>query len=36
VVSEALIWKILMIGEKKLRRLNAPELLGDVYEGRKR
>ncbi len=25
--AEALIWKILMIAEKKFRRLNAPELL---------
>jgi putative transposase len=33
--AEALIWKILMIGEKKFRRLNAPELLELVYEGRK-
>jgi len=31
--AEALIWKILMIAEKKFRRLNAPELLEQVYEG---
>jgi hypothetical protein len=24
--AEALIWKILMIAEKKFRRLNSPEL----------
>ena len=33
--AEALIWKILLIAEKKFRRLNAPELLKDVYAGRK-
>lgn len=33
--AEALIWKILMIGEKKFRRLNAPELLEEVYQGKK-
>jgi transposase-like protein len=32
--AEALIWKILLIAEKKFRRLNAPELLNAVYEGR--
>ncbi len=31
--AEALIWKILRIAEKKFRRLNAPELLEDVYAG---
>ena len=31
--AEALIWKILMIAEKKFRRLNAPELLAAVYDG---
>ena len=31
--AEALIWKILMIAEKKFRRLNSPELLGAVYDG---
>ena len=30
--AEALIWKILMIAEKKFRRLNAPELLAAVYD----
>ena len=29
--AEALIWKILMIAEKKFRRLNSPELLQQVY-----
>ena len=33
--AEALIWKILLIAEKKFRRLNAPALLKDVYAGRK-
>ena len=33
--AEALIWKILLIAEKKFRRLNAPELLEDVYVGKK-
>jgi putative transposase len=28
-----LIWKILMIAEKKFRRLNSPELLGAVHDG---
>jgi transposase-like protein len=32
--AEALIWKILMIGEKKFRRLNAPELMEEVYQGK--
>lgn len=31
--ATALIWKVLMVGEKKFRRLNAPELLKEVYEG---
>jgi putative transposase len=30
--AEALIWKTLMIAEKKFRRLNAPELLKEVWE----
>jgi hypothetical protein len=33
--AEALIWKTLMIAERKFRRLNAPELLTEVWEGRK-
>jgi transposase-like protein len=31
--AEALIWKILMIAENKFRRLNAPKLLEQVYNG---
>ena len=31
--AEALIWKILMIAEKKFRRLNSPELLEQIYNG---
>jgi len=31
--AEALIWKILLIAEKKFRRLNSPELLEKVYQG---
>jgi putative transposase len=31
--AETLIWKILMIAEKKFRRLNARELLEQVYNG---
>ncbi len=31
----ALIWKILMIGEKKFRCLNASKLLEEVYQGKK-
>lgn len=33
--AEALVWKILMLGEKRFRRLNAPELLEDVHAGNK-
>jgi putative transposase len=33
--AEALIWKILMIAEKKFRRLDAPHNLEDVYKGKK-
>jgi transposase-like protein len=33
--AEALVWKILLIAEKKFRRLNAPHLLEEVYKGRK-
>jgi hypothetical protein len=33
--AEALIWKILTIAEKKFRRLNAPELLEQVYYGQR-
>jgi len=31
--AEPLIWKILMIAERKFRRLNSPELLAAVYDG---
>jgi hypothetical protein len=31
--AEALIWTILMIAEKKFRRLNSPEFLAAVYDG---
>ena len=31
--AEALIWKILMIAEKKFRRLNSPQLLAAVCDG---
>jgi putative transposase len=33
--AETLIWKILTIAEKKFRRLNAPELLEQVYYGQR-
>jgi putative transposase len=31
--AEVLIWKILLVAEKKFRRLNSPELLEKVYQG---
>jgi putative transposase len=31
--AEVLIWRILMVTEKKFRRLNSPELLEAVHEG---
>lgn len=31
--AEALIWKILLVAEKKFRRLNSPELLEKVFQG---
>lgn len=31
--ATALIWKVLMVAEKKFRRLDAPQLLKEVYEG---
>ena len=31
--ATAMIWKTLMVGEQKFRRLNAPELLKDVFGG---
>ena len=33
--ATALIWKLLTVAEKRFRNLNAPHLLGDVFEGRK-
>ncbi|MEO0294303.1 MAG: transposase, partial [candidate division WOR-3 bacterium] len=29
----ALIWKVLMVAEKRFRRISAPHLLEEVYEG---
>ena len=31
--ATAVIWKMLMIAEKRFRRLTAPELMRDVYDG---
>lgn len=31
--ATALIWKVLMVTEKRFRKLNAPLLLNEVYEG---
>jgi putative transposase len=31
--ATALIWKLLMVGEQRFRRLNAPHLLPSVYQG---
>ena len=33
--ATALIWRPLIVAEKRFRKLNAPELLRDVYEGRR-
>ena len=33
--ATALIWKFLTVAEKRFRKLNAPHLLEDVFEGRK-
>jgi transposase-like protein len=33
VSATALIWKILMVAQSRFRRLDAPELLADVYHG---
>ena len=33
--ATALIWKLLRVAEKRFRKLNAPQLLGEVFEGRK-
>ena len=32
--ATALIWKLLLVAEKRFRRLDAPHLLKDVFEGR--
>jgi transposase-like protein len=32
--ATTLIWRVLMVAEKRFRRLNAPELLAEVYAGR--
>ena len=31
--AEAMVWKLLTVAEKSWRKLNAPKLLKDVYEG---
>ena len=31
--ATALIWRVLMVAEKRFRKLNAPELLADVFAG---
>ncbi len=33
--ATALIWRLLLVAEKRFRKLNAPELLRDVYEGKR-
>jgi transposase-like protein len=33
--ATALIWKLLTVAQKRFRRLDAPHLLSDVYEGRR-
>ena len=33
--ATALIWRVLMVAEKRFRKLNAPELLPLVYAGKK-
>ena len=33
--ATALLWRLLMVAERRFRRLNAPELLAAVYDGRK-
>jgi transposase-like protein len=32
--ATVLIWKVLMLAERRFRRLDAAELLADVYDGR--
>ena len=29
----AVIWKMMLVAEKRFRRLRAPELMNDVYQG---
>jgi hypothetical protein len=31
--ATAVIWTILMVAQRRVRRLDAPELLADVYYG---
>ena len=31
--ATALIWRVLMVAEQRFRKLNAPELLADVFAG---
>ena len=33
--AQAVIWKMLLVAEKRFRRLKAPELMRDVYQGAK-
>lgn len=33
--ATALIWRLLRVAEHQFRKLNAPHLLRDVFEGRK-
>ena len=33
--AQAVIWKMLLVAEKRFRRLKAPELMRDVYQGTK-
>lgn len=33
VNATALIWKVLLVAERRFRRLDAPELLTEVYHG---
>ena len=33
--ATALIWKLLTVAEKRFRKLDAPHLLRDVFDGRK-
>ena len=31
--ATAVIWKLLLLAERRFRRLNAPELLAEVWQG---